>query len=289
MAMPYSTGFEDGYDESYRPLCWTLLRPSLYISNGDTLYTPLVWANYGIDGGNALGFIQNATDTSCIITSRVPAGSKVSLSLRSQVGTMHVGFLTDTADFSTFVEALIVNPSNSFDYTEYDIYTTEYTSGTAAWLAFYAEGQTRAFVDNVYVNIADGCRRPTEAHVVQGSVTYNSATVEWTDAVGTAWQVLSSTMPFDTAENSSTAAVTAATEPTVTLTGLTAGTPYYVMVRTVCENGTSAWRSAGSFTTALTCAPVANLTVGNTAATSAFVSWEYAGNGLSMIETGVNQ
>ncbi len=289
MALPYTTGFEGDYDDDYHPLCWTVLRPALYMSGSDTLYAPLVWADYGVGESDALGFIQNAADTAWIITNRVPSGSVAKLWMRSVVGTVHVGFLTDTADLSTFVEAYAVSPSIAFDYTEYDIYTDEFTSGAGGWLAFYAEGQTRAFVDDMRVEAASGCRRPATARVVPGSVTYNSASVEWTDADGEAWQVLCSTMPFDTAESSSTAVVTAAAEPTATLTGLTAATPYYVLVRTVCEGGAvSPWRSAGSFTTALACAAVENLTVGSTSATSAFVSWQYAGEGLTLPESGVN-
>lgn len=289
MALPYITGFEGDYDDGYHPFCWTVLRSSLYISGSDTLYQPLVWADYGVGESDALGFIQNTADTAWIITNRVPSGSVAKLWMRSVVGTVHVGFLTDTADFSTFAEALLVNPSSAFDYTEYDIYTDEFTSGAGGWLAFYAEGQTRAFVDDMRVEVATGCRRPATARVMPGSITYNSATVEWTDADGEAWQVLCSTMPFDTAESSSTAVVTAAAEPTATLTGLTAATPYYVLVRTVCEGGTtSAWRSAGSFTTMPACASVENLAVGGLNATSAFVSWQYAGEGLTLPESGVN-
>ena len=116
----------------------------------------------------------------------------------------------------------------------------------------------------------------TSTAVVVSNITTTTATVSWTPPA-------SAPLSYDVYYSTSATAPTSTTTPSATgivsttynLTGLSAGTTYYVWIRSVCSAGlNSAWASRISFTTlTATCDAPTAVTESNITTTTANIGW----------------
>ena len=125
----------------------------------------------------------------------------------------------------------------SFDLSSY--------AGQNIAIAFYVEtlgypGNNYLHIDNVRIDYSLPCKRPTG--LVATDVTTNSATLSWTESgIATAWQIC--------LNNDTTNFIDVTSNP-YTLSALTEGTSYSVMVRANCGNeDASDWSIPVTFTT----------------------------------------
>ncbi|MBR0178429.1 MAG: fibronectin type III domain-containing protein, partial [Bacteroidales bacterium] len=185
-------------------------------------------------------------------------------------GTLHVGYLTDPSDASTFVSTLECRK------------TTELTTMTAYFphapeqgrMAFmYKGGDAEPYhlsIDDVEVSEAPSCLYTGTLSC--GELSSRTAKLSWDliDATQTAWEVQYSTSQ-DFAEYS---AVIADRHEDFVLDNLEPETQYYARVRARCsDEAFSAWCETITFTTFSTCPVPFNLAVSNITQVSAVLSW----------------
>ena len=185
-------------------------------------------------------------------------------------GTLHVGYLTDPSDASTFVSTLECRK------------TTELTTMTAYFphapeqgrMAFmYKGGDAEPYhlsIDDVEVSVAPSCLHTGKPSC--GELSSQTAKLSWDliDATQTAWDVQYSTSQ-DFAEYST---VIANTHENFELRNLEPETQYYARVRARCsDEAFSAWSETITFTTFSTCPVPFNLAVSNITQVSAVLSW----------------
>ncbi len=158
--------------------------------------------------------------------------------------------------------------------TAYDVYVYAICAGTDGRMVRY--NFTTPFIPNCKVPIL------SEAGYGASDITYNTAAISWRQP-GDAplrWTVRYAAANFDPA----TAAESEYTEQTVaassaSLTGLVAGTTYYVYVKATCALSPldeSAWSAVYSFATP-TCVVPSNVLVSNVTNSTAEVAWTESG------------
>ena len=114
---------------------------------------------------------------------------------------------------------------------------------------------------------------PTPTGLILSSITSIDAQLTWTESgTSTLWEVL--VLPAGSPSPSPTASGTPTSSNPFLLTGLVAGNPYNVYVRSVCSsNENSNWSIPASFTAPLCSAPD-QISVSNISETSAVFSWQ---------------
>ena len=188
------------------------------------------------------------------------------------------GIVYGPQGFDPATAGTTVSPINANDYTitglqmltDYDVYVYAICSGVDGRKVRYSF--TTPFIPN--------CKTPilSEAGYGASNITYNTANVSWRQPGDTPlhWVVRYAATDF----NPLTAAATDYTEMTVTnsnanLTGLVAGTTYYIYVKSVCVLSPldeSPWSATYSFTTTTCDAPTAVAATDVTNST-AQISW----------------
>ena len=301
MVLPYSEGFE-GYVGTSFPPCWELLRPYYYVDyNGDTINMYPEMRSGGMSG-NALYFYSSYytdDDSSYFRTQAIPLEPNMvhaSFWLNIDYGdvTVQAGFMTDSADLSTFVPLRTISNSTN-GWRKYDVYSDNIPADAEqVYFAFCIKSTNNVsatlYIDNVLIEEASECRAPLSATPVD--VTYQSAFLSWELANEGDYQYVVRYSTFADADVmvhdfDTTTVTTAATEyDTMTLTGLQPNTTYYAWVATVCGSDTIGWTPTYAFTTDYTCYPVQNLHVDGTIYEAASVSWDYGNNGRGYAETG---
>ena len=313
MTLPFAAGFDraSDLDEEYFPLCWYRLSGSEYLYRSYNYYDydttiyhfPEVFSGNGANGtSNGLGFNGRSGDTNLVCTSIIPLESDA-INIRfwgkvtGSTVKLEAGLISDMEDPSTFVPLVELTSADNSSYSEFDFYTDEFEDAAGIdepRLAFRATGFSSisasgvAYVDQIQISALPACRRPSAAEVVNGSVTYEGATISWSATECDSYEVRYGTASTDTSATSTTAqSVFEDSETSTPISGLRPNTTYYVWVRSVCGNDHSDWRPAGRFTTDRSCYAVSGLTVDNTSYHAAHVSWRYAGNGRGLEESGV--
>ena len=260
-----SSSAASGYPDVDMPACWIFLNrsaksstyPQAFLSSSTT---------YAVDG-NCLFFKSSSTIPLYAVLPQMSENIdtlQMSFTYRNEGtsaynGTLHVGYMTDPADASTFV----------------DLYTCERTTtktekvirynhvvpalNTSYYMAFKYEGGSN---DNYYLGIDDvsvdylpSCLSITALDT--SNVTSSTATLTWTpDGTESAWDIYLTTSASDVPDATSTPTHNA-TSATYTLTGLAGLTSYTAYVRANCGSGdVSEWKKVEFFTP---CAMISSL------------------------------
>ena len=293
IALPTYEDFESA--QSGMPDCWTLVRststgyPTTYASGGNkSLYF------YSYSYGSYYDYYNNPQSMLVRMESTPVSLNQLHVNFRAKFSDdqakLQMGYMTNPNDSTSFVPLRIIPYSeNRNTWTEYDCYFDTVTYSGNAWLAFRYAGTYYSqdmYLDDVLVEQASSCRRPTAAAV--SGVTFDEATVSWTvDPQATSvtgYEVRYATRNDVNATDYQT--VYSFGESSVTLSGLQPNTRYYAWVRANCDADNTQWRSAGSFTTDLLCYPVTNATVYDVGYKSATIQWAYgyAGRGHDLQE-----
>lgn len=219
------------------PLCW--YAPASFMSYGDNYPTNTSYYGLDVECGNG--------NSSMAVTPRIPeAGNNIYVRFNGMVyrsgGTLTAGVMTDPNDISTYIPVLTLT-NNTDDFVEYE-FTTDAISSLSAtdtvYVAFYAYSapggyaSAALYVNDLYVKRIPDCNRPT--NLVVSNVTDVNATLSWDATNATNYSVFYG----DTVIN--------VTTNTVTLTNLTAGTTYQVIIQGNCTTDSSLLLR-GEFTT----------------------------------------
>ena len=194
-------------------------------------------------------------------------------------GSLEVGYLTDEADYSTFVTVGTIDMSNSSDTY---IHTNDYVFTDApagARIALKANPGTdglQLMIDDVKVEYTPACMRPTD--LVVTNPTGHGATFAWTNNGSIAedgWQLyISEDADAVSGYDSPAGVIDADTNPFTVTSGLDTETTYYVWVRSHCEyQGYSPWSNPATFTTTVACPAPTDLAASEITGTTAKLSW----------------
>jgi hypothetical protein len=270
------------------PYCWS------HINTGtSTSYSgyPIIYASatYAASGNNSMRFYTYTTsgtysDLIAILpqidVNTFPMNTlQISFDARdnstSYTFNLVVGVMTDPTDASTFVPVQTIT-SSSTTYANYEIPFYQYT-GTGAYIALKApkptSGYNYGYVDNIVVDIAPLCAKPT--NVIASNITADGADINWIPGGNeTGWEIV--VVPHGMAITTGTAEPVS-THP-YTLTNLNDNTAYDVYVRADCGTGMdfSSWSQVCSFSTTPLCSAPTDVEVSQLAGTSALLTWTEA-------------
>jgi len=234
---PYTENFENYGTTSYVsfPNCWTRM------TNATNQY-PYVSSTYNHDG--ALGslyfyatasYYSLATTELMDMTELTPGSMKVDFNLyktSASYGRLDVGYMTDATDINTFVVMKSIYPGDFAisTWTDYSIVLPNEVYNQPVYIAFYSPAITTSYVylDGVAINEVPDCFTPEDLAVA--TLSGSTAVLEWTDApFGDNDYVLAYS---ESGLDSWTSAILDGT--TYTITGLTSGTQYDVMLYSNC-------------------------------------------------------
>lgn len=239
--LPWTESFENG------ALCWVL-------GQGAEIAT-----SYPNTGSKSLKF--NKTNATVLVVLPEFAAEISTLQLTYNwrdegtgtydgMGYLKAGYVTDPADATTFVAIADHNYRHYNDYEENTIFFTDAPAG--ALMAFCYSGQTGndyLFVDDIVVEEIPSCFKPTNIHLVEGSVNLHEADFAW-DGDAAQYEISLGTQTAIVNTNG------------VHMSGLNAGTNYVanLSVRAICAEGdTSAWSSVTTIRFATECEAIATL------------------------------
>lgn len=205
--------------------------------------------------------------------------------------TIAIGYFTDPADLTTYVELETINITSITAATAANF--TYIPSGIPAGvtrLAFVNAGlpaSTTLYIDNVTWETIPLCADVNAP--VFGSATSTTANITWTPGGSeTAWQYVYG-LATETDPSTLTPIVDVTGTPQATITGLLPATNYKVWIRSVCGTDLGAFSQATTFTTACEAATTfsENFDTNATGTTSPMPScWMRAGNGSTYVTTG---
>ncbi|MCR5424706.1 MAG: fibronectin type III domain-containing protein [Bacteroidales bacterium] len=186
--------------------------------------------------------------------------------MSSSTGDVSVYLSTDGG--VTYTDTLEANITNTSGWVEkeYDLQSYDQQSNLViVWVATSDYGSYNIFLDDVSIEPAPTCRKPSDVRVI--NVGHDNADIAWTAGGSESqWNIIVSDSvitDFDNAPN-----LAGGIGNPYTAQGLSATTTYYVYVQSDCGNGdVSEWTRAMTFTT--TCNPVAAPIVENFATTAA--------------------
>lgn len=248
--LPYVENFEG--DTRY---CWDLV--NFGVGNG---------ADYALTGTKFL-FVNSTSDSSFAILPAMDTtinGLAMNFYYRHYTsnngGTLYVGYVNDNGDTATFmaVDSIDLTTPNT-EYSESAIYTFEEAPAGSRMAIRVMNSHTAIIFDSVTVMERPSCIKPT--NLAYSDVRNHSAILSWTEnGTANAWQIML---------NNDEDNLIAADSTIFMLTGLEADSTYTVSVRANCglTNGVSEWSTPVTFTTAIACPAVINLSYSATAYT----------------------
>ena len=276
-----------GYPNDFLPVCWQFLNRS---ANTSTFPQVFISSNSGFPvSGNCLFFKSSSTTPLYAILPEFAediAGLQLTFTYRNEGvsesnGTLHVGYMTDPADASTFASVLTCPQTTTL--TEKEVLFNNAPSGS--YIAFKYQGGSYdnyyLSIDNVSVKLAPSCLKPTALMLeTPSSRTAHTATLKWTNGEEgqTAWQIC--------LNGDETNLVEANSNP-FTVTGLTAETAYTAKVRANCGDSQSDWSNETNFTTLIACPAIGGLNSSEVTSNSVKLSWNEGESGLYDVQYGV--
>ena len=264
------------------PYCWSNINTGSTYSGYPIIYTS---ATYAASGNNSMRFYTYSTSTYSdqiailpqIDVNTIPMNTlQLSFDARehstSYPFSLVIGVMTDPTDVSTFVPVQTIT-TQSTTYANFEVPFTQYT-GTGSYIALKApkpaSGYNYGYVDNIMVEIAPLCPKPT--NVFASNITADGADINWLPGGSeTDWEI--AVVPHGMAITTGTPEAVS-THP-YTLTNLNDNTSYDVYVRADCGTGTdfSSWSQVCNFSTTPLCSAPTDVTVSQIAGTSALVTW----------------
>ena len=287
--MPYNESFDSyagstgssaptGYPNHELPSCWQFLNMSETSSTYPQVFVSSS-SSYVVSGKCLFFRSSNSTPLYAILPEFAEdiANLELDFTYRNEGtsdynGTLHVGYMTDPTDASTFTLVETYERTTTLTPVEGVLFAD---APAGSYIAFKYEGGTNnnyyLSIDNVKVYNIPTCNKPTNLTVDLETVTAHTATLSWTSEDGQAWDIyleqngdeLNGGIPV--------------TENPYTLTGLEAESTYLVKVRTDCSsdnNGWSEWSNEVEFTTPVACPAPTNVAVEYNGGTTAVVTWE---------------
>ncbi len=243
--IPYSEDFETNISGGFVD-CWERLGQTATVSEGQGT-TPDVTTNH------CLTLTHNPSSTPYALAVLPILGNginltnlEVTLNLKSASADtqLEIGIMNAPDDTASFVTLGTLHPTSS--WAEATVPLAAYT-GNGKYVAFRMRATSTTasiLVDDVVMDQHSSCAKPSNLTVT--NFTDNSATLSWTvfsNSVG-AWDIEYGLYGFTLGSGTALSV----TDSTVTLTGLTASTPYTAYVRSNCGNEQSVWKSV-TFTT----------------------------------------
>lgn len=231
---PFNEDFEDD-NLGDHPLCWTHMT---HIS--DYANTCIVYGQGAYESERCLRFNYSLSTGNTILLPEFSAPTNT-LRMRfmhraepaSTVGNLEVGYVTDTADASSFVTLATLNRLP--DYSRAIVDFSQAPANARMAIRHVSDGTNLYWlVDDITVEPLPNCVEPVS--LVLESVTDNSVTVSWNSTNAGSYQVIARQ---GYTYNWSTQTIVADT--VATLTGLNYGEDYTIQVRGICGNDSSIW------------------------------------------------
>ena len=283
-----STSAPDGYPDDELPICWQFLNRSANTSTYPQAFISSSSA-YAVSG-NCLFFKSSSTTPLYAILPEFVediAGLQLTFTYRNEGtsesnGTLHIGYMTDPNDVSTFISVLECPRISSL--TEKVVLFDNAPSGS--YIAFKYQGGTASnyylSIDNVSVDVKPSCLKPSALMLeTPSSRTAHAASLKWTkgEESQSAWEIAYSKLANFNPNEQITDSIASADSNPFTLSGLEQSTTYYAYVRANCgiEDGKSAWSSnKASFSTLSGHQALSNLALvdGSLESQSAEVNWK---------------
>ena len=237
---PFVEDFENAYMEnSNYQLCWG--KYGQYVDITPTTINNSVAIQFSV--------IEMLNSTSSYAYLVFPALESVNrlrlrLSMRSSRAMSHLiaGVMTVPDDKSTFVPIARIAPRTLMEFDEIELYFDSYT-GSGNYIALLADSACRMIIDDVEVDYATNCRRPTNITLDSASAT--SFSLSWT-STATSYELEYGPQGFYRGEGTTLRG----TGTSATVTGLRPLCNYDVYVRTHCSGGGySEWSYVQTFST----------------------------------------
>ena len=244
-SIPYTEGFESMSSASDLTAAGWI---SYQTHNGSFLAIETTASNVH-SGSQALNIDSwNAGSTSDFVVVGLPLVDaaintlQITFSYKVSTGNVYVGYLTDANDASTFVSLESYIASSSYTTVTKEL---NEAPATAARIAIKYLNWYRCYVDDIEVKALPTCVKPTLGNAQY--ITEEGASFQWTEnGSATNW-----VLEYSTDQNFTNAtSINRSGIPSYAITGLTAGTTYYVRVKSSCGDGDeSDWSNVVTFTT----------------------------------------
>lgn len=277
--LPWEYGFEDGVQDKM-PNCWSKISTSKYP------YVD-VYNYYARTGSKYLYFYGGNKEQMAILPQFAEDLDKLSISFYyhayenttySTYATPQVGYVTDPADASTFVEIAAV-PQHNDEYIYFETPLTGAPAGAYIALRYYTSGASSYgsfYVEDMTVFLSPSCMKPTNVTAVAAEMTANSAKITWEAGKSeTQWQYIcvakDGIVLWD--------GITPTTDKFATVTGLSSNTEYDFYVRSYCAVGDQSEAVKITFKTEVSCFQPETATVSDVTATGAKIDWTASGKG----------
>ena len=246
------TSFPTGYPAVDMPSCWTFLNrvttttsyPLAFLSSS---------SSYAVSG-NCLFFKSSSiTPLYAVLPMMSENLNELQLtftyrneSVSTSNGTLHVGYMTDPADASTFVEMYSCPQTATQTEVKVPFDTVTVFPGSPYYIVFqYVGGIYSNYylsIDNVSVDYIPNCIAPTG--LATSNVTTDGVTLTWTAGGSeSAWDLYISSSSTDVPD-ATTTPMYSTSATSYTFSGLTGNTAYTAYVRANCGGEQSSWVSA---------------------------------------------
>lgn len=179
------------YPNDMLPSCWKFLNRS---ETGYPKAYLTTYADWGFSDNYLVLSSSNTTPIYAILPKfeNPTSGLRLTFSYRNESlgnsnGILHVGYMTDPTNATTYV--------NLYDYERTATKTTEIADFTGApansYIVFKYDGTSNNYflgIDDVTVKPLPNCMEPTGLHIAEGSLTAHNVTMEWNLEEGVRYQ-----------------------------------------------------------------------------------------------------
>ena len=247
-----TTSYPTGYPVVDMPTCWTTLNRSTNTSSYPQAFLTSS-STYAVSGNCLFFRSSSSTPLYAVLPQMSENLSELQLTftyrnegVSTSNGTLHVGYMTNPADASTYVDMYTCAQTTTKTNVTVPYNRVSSDPGTSYYIAFKYEGGTSnnyyLGIDDVTVDFIPSCLAPTA--VETSNVTDNSVTLTWTAGNSeSAWDLYISSSSTDVPD-ATTTPMYSITASSYTFSGLTGNTAYTAYVRANCGGEQSSWVSA---------------------------------------------